>query len=121
MRFAFSGLMLLIASSVAAQTATTGTPLSWDQAAPDLATAQSYSYAVSVDAQPTVVLTATCVAPVPPATAFNCSAPFPAATPGAHTLTLTASNAAGVSAPSAPLAFTFVVIPATPTNLRIGK
>lgn len=104
--------------SVHAQPATGSSKLAWDQAAPDLATAEGYGYRYYSDGQPMAVILAgvTCVGTASP---FTCSAPFPAYPPGPHTIQLTASNAAGESLKSAPLAFVFVVVPAVPTNLRI--
>ena len=49
----------------------------------------------------------------------TCTVPFPAFTPGAHQLSLTATNAAGESDKSAPLSFAFVVVPNPPTGLTI--
>lgn len=89
----------------------------WDQSAPTLADAQGYTYNLYADGSTTAqVLTATCTGTVSP---FSCEAPFPAFTPGNHTLTLSAKNIAGESAKTAPFAFTFIVTPATPTGLRI--
>lgn len=100
-----------------AQAATPGSRLTWDQQAATIAEAQALTYRYYADASTSgSVITATCVGAVAP---FTCSAPFPAFTPGAHTLKLTAENVAGESAQSAALAFTFVVIPAVPANVRI--
>ena len=112
------------AASATAQTpATNGNKIAWDQAAPTLAIAQSYVYKYYPDAAAAGVTLApvTCVGQASPAgaTTFQCEAPFPAFVPGAHTLTLTASNEAGESVKSAPLSFTFVVIPSAPAALRI--
>lgn len=52
------------------------------------------------------------------ATSFQCTAPFPAFTPGKHTLTISATNVAGESTKSSPFDFSFVVVPAAPANLR---
>lgn len=92
--------------------------LAWDQAAPDLASAQGYTYRYYPDgaANGTVLGGVTCTGTIAP---FICVAPFPAFTPGPHSLTLTAANLAGESVPSAPLSFVFVVTPAAPTNVRI--
>lgn len=120
MRAALLTLTLLLAAVAApAQTPTTGTPLVWDQPnVADAAEAQSFTYRYYADGAATGIVLAGVVcsgsAPV------ICQAPFPAFTPGPHSLTLTASNSAGESAPSAALAFTFVVVPTSPANLRIG-
>jgi hypothetical protein len=55
----------------------------------------------------------------PDTSGFSCSITFPAFTPGAHALSLTASNAAGESAKSAPISFTMVLVPTVPGALRI--
>ncbi len=109
---------LLLATTLHAQTAGTTSALGWDQVAPSAATAQSYTYRTRADGSTTGVVLpgVTCTGAVSP---YQCKAPFPAFTPGAHTLTLTASNAAGESAPSPVLSFTFVVIPAVPGQPRI--
>jgi len=114
--FITAALILVTATAVLAQAIPTS-KLGWDQGAPTLAEAQGYTYLVYADGATTpLTLTATCVGT---ATPFQCEAPFPAFTPGNHTLTMSAKNAAGESAKTAPFPFTFVVIPATPTGLRI--
>ena len=50
---------------------------------------------------------------------YTYSVPFPAATPGAHTLKLRACNIAGCS-DSDPFAFQMILLPAKPVNIRIG-
>lgn len=92
--------------------------IGWDQDAPTLKEAQEYTYKYYADGATTgIVLTSvTCVGTVSP---FQCEVPFPAFTPGAHTLTLTTGNLAGESPKSLPLSFTFVIIPATPTGLKV--
>ena len=51
-----------------------------------------------------------------------CSAPWPAMTPGQHTIAIIARRTEGTltldSAPSAPFTFRFVVAPSTPENVR---
>lgn len=98
--------------------------LSWDQAAPDLATAQRYVYLHFDDGAAAGVAfpTVTCAAKTPAvAQLFDCSAPFPPFTPGAHTIALVARDGTVDSAKSSAFAFTFVVVPAEPVNLRIGS
>lgn len=111
-------LFVSIANVVSAQTAVTTSKIGWDQDAPSLAEAQSYTYKYYPDsAQGNAILAnATCSGAGSP---FQCQAPFPAFTPGPHTLTLTASNIAGESAQSSPLSFVFVVTPSVPKSLRI--
>lgn len=100
--------------------ATGQTFLEWDEEAADLATAQGYTYTAVVDALQPVALAVTCAEKNPPVEGvFDCTAPFPAVTPGPHTITVIASNAAGASQPSLPFSFTFLVVPATPTNVRL--
>ena len=111
-------LFLLLATIASGQTGTPASKLTWDQTAPDLASAAAYTYLYYPDGATTsVTLTAvTCTGTVSP---FVCQVAFPAFTPGSHTLTLSASNVAGESAHSAPFAFVFVVVPSVPTNIRI--
>ena len=91
----------------------------WDQVAVDLAEANSFIYRYYPDGSTNgITLQATCVVGV--AAPFLCSAPFPAFTPGAHVLTMTATNAGGESPKSPVFSFTFVVVPSPPTNIRLG-
>ena len=113
------GMMLLSVGSVAAQNATPGSTLRFDQPAPTVLEAQGYTYQKYVDggdvASP--LNSVTCSGAVSP---FVCEAPFTAFTPGSHTIRITASNVAGESLRSTPFPFTFVVVPAQPLNLRLG-
>jgi hypothetical protein len=72
-------------------------------------------YRMKVDATAAVAITPTCAVV---ATVRTCELPFPALTPGAHSLVLIAWNIAGESA-SAPFLVTVVVVPTVPTNIRI--
>lgn len=111
--------LLAFAASAAAQEAKPGNKIGWEQSAPTLADAQNYTYKYYPDAANAgIPLTAvTCTGTASP---FACEVAFPAFTPGSHTLTLTASNAAGESPKSSPpLSFTFVVIPSAPANVVI--
>ena len=127
MRLRMFGLVFclsLIATAVSAQSATGSSKLAWTQAGPDLAAVQSFVYRHYDDASTTGIAmptaTVKCVEQVPVvAGIFECEVGFPAFAPGAHTLTLSASNAAGESAKSVPLVFTFFVVPSPPTILRI--
>lgn len=112
---------LTVATGAYAQT--TGTPSSklvWDQ--PNVASAaeaQGLAYKYYPDTVTTgTALTGVACVGTPPAV-VSCQVPFPAFTPGSHTLTLTAANVAGESLKSTPLAFTFVVVPTAPANLRV--
>lgn len=112
-------IVLLFAPSIAAQTTgVAGQKFAWDQAAPDLATAQGYTYKHYDDASTTAVTftSVTCTGTVSP---FQCEVLIPAFTPGAHSVTITAGNVAGESAKSSPFNFTFVVVPGSPANIHI--
>lgn len=114
-------VFILSAFFVATASAQTGTPASrliFDQPASDLATAQAYVYRMYADGGSAVVIGGvTCTGMASP---FLCAAPFPAFTPGTHTLQLAASNAAGEGPMSPVFGFTFVVLPAAPQGIRIG-
>jgi hypothetical protein len=111
--------LLAFAGLASAQQAGVSSSLQWDMAAADLATANALTFRHYDDAAMTgVVFTGvSCVGATSP---FVCTVPFPAFTPGSHTVAVSAANAAGESPRTAPLAFTFLVIPATPTTLRIA-
>lgn len=121
MRKLFLVLAACISLSIPALAQTTGVPgqkFAWDQAAPDLATAQAYTYKHYDDGAATGVAFASvvCTGAVSP---FACEVLIPAFTPGAHSVLLSASNVAGESPKSSPFAFTFVVTPGTPANIHI--
>lgn len=112
-------LLLAVVLQLPAQpTAAPASSFAWDQGALDLATAQAQTYRHYDDGSgvgavfPTVVCSGA-------ASPFQCQAPIPAYTPGAHTVTVTAGNEAGESAPSNVVAFKFVVTPPAPANVRI--
>lgn len=97
--------------------------LAWSMpATPYLPT--SLTYAVYVDGTRSP-LVATCVAPVAPATAFDCIAPLPAMTPGTHDLQITAIVTDGPttveSVKSVILSVRIVVAPPTPINPNIKR
>ena len=71
-------------------------------------------YALIVDSVRTVTV-ATCTGT---GAARTCTTPFPAMTPGLHSLQVEAFNAAGVGI-STPLSVTVFVKPTDPTNVRI--
>lgn len=120
MRKLVSALIVLIVltASAFAQTGVPGQKFAWDQPAATLAEAQGYTYKYYPDSATTGV-TFTAVTCTGTATPFTCEVLIPAFTPGNHSITLTASNVAGESAKSAPFAFTFVVVPGVPGNIRI--
>lgn len=118
---------IFLAVAASAQTppptiSTVANKVEWDQAAPDLATAQSLAYRHYDDnaAVGLVFPAVVCVGSVSP---FVCSAPLPAFVTGAHSMQLTAAvTVAGStveSAKSLPVAFTFVVVPSVPGAPRI--
>jgi hypothetical protein len=115
-------IFLLLPVVINAQTTVfPGQNLAWDQAAVTLADAQGYSYIYYPDGATngTLLSAVKCSGTTSP---FKCIVPFPAFTPGAHSLTLTSratlNGFTTESAKSLPLMFTFTVL-ATPTNLRI--
>ena|SRR5688572_9441272 len=111
-------IVLFVPSFTSAQSAVPGSVLVFDQPNASPATAQSYVYRYFPDGNPVgTVLTGVTCADVGGTT--TCQVPFPAFTPGQHTIEISAENAAGESNNSAPLTFTFVVVPSPPTNLRI--
>jgi len=112
-RTIFFIILLLIPSLVCAQTPL----LAWDQDAPSLEDAQTYTYKYYADGSTTGVIlgSISCTGTISP---FICSAPLPAFSLGNHRITLTASNLYGESAQSLPLDFAFGVS-STPRNLRI--
>ena len=115
---ALIGAIVGLSAPPAHAQATTASQLVWNQVAVDEGTAANYTYTYDPDG----AATGTVLAPVACNTdgvTIACSAPMPAFTPGAHALTLTASNAAGESPHSTPISFTFVVVPDAPTSLRI--
>jgi hypothetical protein len=121
---ALVGLLLFVSfAPISAQTtATPSSKIAWDQLASTLAEAQGMTYKVYADGTTTgaVLVGVTCATGVT-SPLFVCSAPYPAFTPGTHSIVLTAAStatSADESAKSAPLAFTFIVQKATPLNVR---
>jgi hypothetical protein len=110
-------LWLLWVTPVFAQAAA-GKQLVWDQGNATAAEAQVFTYRMYADGAVTgTVLSGVTCAVV--ATVVTCQVPFPAFTPGAHTLQLSAENAAGEGPKSAAFSFTFVIVPSAPAALRI--
>lgn len=112
------GLVILCANPSFAQQAAQNMHFAVDQPAPDLASAQGYTYKHYDDNSATGVAytSVTCSGTTSP---FTCVLTIGAYTPGNHTIQLTASNVAGESAKSAPFTFAFVVTPGSPSNIRI--
>ena len=100
--------MLLLASSVSAQTSV----VSWTQPNATVTEAHAYIYRLSVDSGPPAIVTAVCALV---AAATECRTPRPPLGSGPHTLTLTAENGFGVSAP----ATVSGQPPSTPITIRI--
>lgn len=124
-RILISLTFILISKIAGAQTiATTNSILQWQESGPDLPTVQAITYKYYPDSAATgIVLTpVTCTGTVSP---FTCQTPLPAFTAANHSIVLTAGETVNgtlvESLPSVPLAFTFVVIPATPVNVIIIK
>jgi hypothetical protein len=113
-------LVVGLAASLAAQAppGSTAQRFAWDQAAATLSDAQALTYRYYPDGAAAGV-TFSGVTCAGAGSAFTCSAPIPAFTPGNHTITMTAANLAGESPKSSPFVFVFVVIPGSPSNVRI--
>lgn len=119
MKFVWTLLIILFCVSIAnAQQAAQNMHFAFDQPAPDLASAQGYTYKYYPDNATTGINFAN-VACTGSASPFNCLVLIPSFTPGNHSITLTASNVAGESVKSNPFTFAFVVTPAVMTNIRI--
>jgi len=84
----------------------------------------SFTWAIVIDGARQPLPGVTCQ-PAPAPAAFDCVAPFPAMTPGLHTLELIAIRTEGTlvleSPKSAPFPVRFVVAPAAPAALRIVR
>lgn len=119
-------ILLVLAGALPARaqtpppTATPSSHFAMEIIAADAATAQAFTWRLYADGATTGQQLAgvACSASTTAGTQ-TCTMPVPAFTPGAHTVTFTAANAAGESPQSAPLTFTLVVIPSTPTNARV--
>lgn len=112
-------VLLGLASSAHAQ-ATATSNIAWKMNGPTLAVVQAYAYSYYSDGSvnKTVLPNTVCTGTVQP---FVCSAPFPAFTPGNHTMQISATNSIGESPKSTPpFAFIFGVIPDTPFSLSIA-
>jgi hypothetical protein len=91
--------------------------LGWDQPASSLSDVQAATYKYYLDGSETglPLINVSCSGDTSP---FQCTADFPASTPGPHTLSVSAVNVAGESAKSNELKFNTVVVMAAPQNLR---
>lgn len=118
-------LILLLVFSASAFAQPQATPTSvffFDQPAPDVATAQAYTYKLYADGSTTgQTLTGVVCAAGATSAVQVCRVPIPAFQPGQHSITLSATNAAGESPKSAAFTFTLVAVPGTPGNIRIGS
>jgi hypothetical protein len=113
-----AAMVALSAVDAQAQTASSRSKLVWDQDAASRAEAQAYAYRTYSDGSTggVIVSGVLCAGTVSP---FVCEITFPTYAPGQHTVAMSAANAAGESATSLPLSFTYVVVPSSPRNLRI--
>ena len=104
---------LVVPSAANAQTTVplpTTSKLSWDHDG-----VNTDGYKLQIDGGEKLAVTATCAIT---SGVRSCEIPFPALTPGNHTLIVIAWNIAG-EAGSDPFAVTVVVVPAKPVNIRI--
>jgi hypothetical protein len=112
--------VILLSSVVHAQNPVAGPKsfFEWEQAADDLEIVQGYTFRYYLDAgQASTFINVTCTGTASP---FTCRVLVPTMTQGTHSITLTATSAAGESPASLPFAFAFVANPPTaPTSIRI--
>lgn len=113
-------ILIFLTSQVVFSQAISSSKFIFDQSAPDLISANGYTYKYYSDGSltPTNFIGVTCVGTNSP---FVCSVNIPAFTPGTHTVQFTATNIAGESAKSSLFSFTFVVTPSAPLNIRLGN
>ena len=122
-RFVILAFLFLFPALVQAQTQAIGTEqLMWDQAAPTLAVAQSYTFdAKDGTAAPVALAGVTCAGTASP---FVCQVRLPALTTGLHALSVIAKATVNgqllSSAPSVPLSLLIVAVPAIPQNVRLA-
>lgn len=113
---------VLSAAPAWAQGADQNDHLAWDQAAPNQAEAQAYTYRKYDDGATTGVTISgvTCEATAT-AGSFLCYTLLGAYTSGSHSVTVSAAlpDGSSESLPSTPLVFSFIVAPNAPTGLRI--
>jgi hypothetical protein len=124
-RAALAALALLVASRASAQTPIIIGPtsqLAWESDAGNVATAQSLTYAATVDGTgaPIVLTGVTCVqaaAPLPASTS-TCSCAVSQIPFGSHSVQITSSNGTVTSVPSTAFAYVVLAIP-VPKNVRL--
>lgn len=114
--------LLLVATPVSAQTLTASSlPLWFDQPAPDLATANRYTYTLYVDGvAQSPALAVTCMeklTPVPQL--YDCTSVWPALTPGKRDIQVGTKDV--LEAKSVVTSFVFTVVPAEAKNLRVVR
>lgn len=119
MRKLLTIVLLLVPAALAAQNAIPTSKFAWNQDGPDLVTVSAYTYKYYADGATTGVTFPTSVICSGTVTPFACIVTIPLFTQGNHSVVLTASSAGGESPKSAPLAFTFISVPPTPTLLRL--
>lgn len=94
--------------------------IAWEIAAPDVATANGFTYAVTVDGGvPKTLSPVACsvsAAPIPAGTC-TCTTPIAQIPTGSHQLTMTAASGGVVSLPSTPYAYVDMLIP-VPQSVR---
>ncbi len=117
--FSVCCLLLSLPAWSSAQTATPTSRLTWNHNEADAAAAQSLIYEATFDSAPFVALASVlCVG-------TTCSAPFPALTPTTHTVQLRGVKVIGANRYEGPMSvppfsFTFIALPAAPSDLRIA-
>lgn len=118
-KFLFTLALILTASVASSQNAVPTSKLQWNQDGPDLATISAYTYKYYADGAATGTTFPTSTICTGTGTPFVCTVNIPSFTQGNHSVTITASSAGGESPKSAPLAFTFISVPPTPTGLKL--
>lgn len=111
--------LILIAATASAQNAVPTSKFGWDQTGSTLSEVSAYTYKYYADGATQGVTFPTSVICSGASSPFQCVVNIPTFTQGNHSVTMTASNTAGESPKSAPLAFTFISVPPTPTALKL--
>lgn len=116
----FLSSLLISSLAINAQvTVPLGSKLLWDQPASTLAVANALNYRPYLDAATNPGSNLTGVVCTGTSSPFSCSANFPAATPGNHTIAIDAFDGSSASSKSNSVSVT-VVLFGTPINVRIG-